>query len=138
MYQRVVTTILLVCFAMFEWGCYTLKTYKPEEVKPDWEVAYVIKTNGDTVRYDDEDQGSVQGKWVIGSQRNSFAELRPRRVPVDSVDYLLVRRPDTSSKGLIIAGVGAAIGVFVVIAFIKQDRSRTVGSGAPSESDTLR
>ncbi|HEY3295011.1 MAG TPA: hypothetical protein VGL38_06215 [bacterium] len=129
MFQRLVAVVLLVSFAFFEIGCYTLKPYKPQDVKPEWEIAYAIKTDSSVVRFDDEDPATIQGRMVVGSIRNDFSELRPRRVPLDSVCLLRVRQTDTSTRALVIAGVGVGIATFFVISILSQHRSKGNDTG---------
>ena len=136
MLRKLATVFLLIHVALYVSGCYTLKPYSPKDVKPDWDILYAVKNDSTVIRFDDENPANIEGRMVVGGVRNDFAEVRPCKIPLDSISLLRVRRPDTSTPMLIVAGLGVAVVAFWVIEAFQQHRGKapSTGGGIASES----
>jgi hypothetical protein len=123
MFRKIITAILLYGIAILGCGCYAVRPYPPQQVKPEWDVIEVVLLDSALVRFDSG--GRVQNQMVVGGVRNEFDEVRTKKIPLEAVQELHVRRLHWDSTSLIAGGVGAGIAAFLVITILDQHRAKT-------------
>jgi hypothetical protein len=133
MFRKIVTGILLYCMAVLACSCYTLKSYPPQQVKPDWEIAEVVTLDSNLVHFDEA--GLIRNQMVVGLIRNDSAEMRTRKVPLDSVRVLRVRKLAMSTSELIVVGAGAGMAVALLIDILIENSSTSNGNSRPPVVD---